>query len=87
MVISSAVAYGVLFSIGLLVLAAFALVFWRLERAPEHTEEHRPPPPIAWPISPEASAALRPLAPGRPRRAQTAPRRPASPSPPPSRHE
>jgi hypothetical protein len=61
MVISTAVAYGVLFSVGLLVLAAFAFVFWRLERAPERTEEDRPPPPLGWPISPEASAALRPV--------------------------
>jgi hypothetical protein len=43
MVISTGVAYGVLFSVGLLVLAAFAFVLWRFERAPEPTEEDRPP--------------------------------------------
>jgi hypothetical protein len=61
MFFSTSVAYGVLFSIGLLVLAGFALVFWWRERAPEHTEEERLPPPLGWPISPEASAALRPV--------------------------
>jgi len=63
MVIPSAVAYGVLFSVALLVLAACAFVFWWRERVPKHTDKHRPPPPIAWPISPEASAALTPVKP------------------------
>jgi hypothetical protein len=58
---SSALAYAVLTTIGFLILLASVLVFWRLERAPERTAEDQPPPPIAWPISPEASAALRPV--------------------------
>jgi hypothetical protein len=60
MALSNALAYGALATIGFLILLAFALIFWRLERAPRPAEKDRPPPPIAWPISPEASAALRP---------------------------
>jgi hypothetical protein len=60
MAIPNALAYGALATVGFLILLAFVVVFWRLERAPRRTEEDRPPPPIAWPISPEASAALRP---------------------------
>lgn len=71
MVIPVAVAYGVLFSIGLLVVAAFALVFWWRERVPTPFVKDRPPP-IAWPISPEASATHRPV---RPRAAASRPYR------------
>ena len=58
MVLPNALAYGALATAGFLILLAFVIVFWRLERAPKPTEKDRPPPPIAWPISPEASAAL-----------------------------
>jgi hypothetical protein len=60
MVISTSVAYGALAVVGLLILAGFFLVFWRLEHAPERTAEDQPPL-LGWPISPEASAALRPV--------------------------
>ena len=60
MVIPSGVGLGVLVSVGLLVLVAFIIVFMRLQRAPKPIEENRPPPPLGWPISPEASAALKP---------------------------
>jgi hypothetical protein len=59
MAITNALAYGALATVGFLILLAFVLVFWRLERAPKPTEKDRPPPPIGWPVSPEASAALR----------------------------
>lgn len=62
MVIPNAVAYGVLASIGLLVLVAFLVVFMRLERRPPKRIEHdQPARPLGWPISPEPSAALRPV--------------------------
>jgi hypothetical protein len=61
MVISTSVAYGALAVVGLLILAGFFLVFWRLEHAPERTAEDPPPLLLGWPISPEASAALRPV--------------------------
>ncbi len=58
MVIPNAVAYGVLVSVGLLILLAFVVVFMRLERAPKRIEEDRPPMPLGWPtITPAASAA------------------------------
>jgi hypothetical protein len=61
MAITNALAYGALATVGFLILLAFVFVFWRLERAPRHTEEDRPPLPLGWPVSPEASAALRPV--------------------------
>jgi hypothetical protein len=67
MVIPSAVAYGVLLSVGLVVLVAFLVVFMRLERAPKRIEEDRPPMPLGWPTIPhEASAASAPSAAVRP---------------------
>ena len=85
---SSGLAYAVLATVGFLILLASVLVFWRLERAPEPTEEDRPPLPLGWPISPEASAVLRP---GRRRAAASRPDRPEAHRPhlvpPPSRHE
>jgi hypothetical protein len=63
MVIPSAVAYGVLLSVGLVVLVAFLVVFMRLERAPKRIEEDRPPMPLGWPTIPhEAFAASAPPA-------------------------
>jgi hypothetical protein len=55
MVIPSAVAYGVLASVGLLVLVAFIVVFMRLDRAPERIEDDRPPMPLGWAIPPGAA--------------------------------
>jgi hypothetical protein len=56
MIIPSAVAYGVLASVGLLVLVAFVFVFMRLERAPKPTEEKdRPPTPLGWALPPGAA--------------------------------
>jgi hypothetical protein len=60
MAIPGAVGLGALVSVGVLVLVVFVVVFMRLERTPKPFEENRPPPPLGWPISPEASAALRP---------------------------
>jgi len=65
MVIPSAVAYGVLVSVGLVVLVAFLVVFMRLERAQKRIEEDRPPMPVGWPIStadaaPSAPRVVRP---------------------------
>ena len=58
MVIPIAAAYGVLASVGLLILLAFIVIFMRLERAPKRIEEDRPPMPLGWPtITPAASAA------------------------------
>jgi hypothetical protein len=45
MVIPNAVAYGVLASVGLVILLAFVVVFMRLERAPKRIEADRPPYP------------------------------------------
>jgi len=57
MVIPNAVAYGVLASVGLVILLAFVVVFMRLERAPKRIKEDRPPMPLGWPtITPAASA-------------------------------
>ena len=70
---SSAVAYAVLATVGFLILLASVLVFWWLEGAPERTAEDQPPPLLAWPISPEASAVLRP---GRRRATASRPDRP-----------
>jgi hypothetical protein len=61
MVIPSAVAFGVLASVSLLVLVAFVIVFMRLDRAPKRIEEDRPPMPLGWPTIPhQASAASAP---------------------------
>lgn len=60
MVIPNAVAYGVLVSVGVVVLVAFVVVFMRLERAQQRLEEDRPPMPVGWPIS---TAAATPSAP------------------------
>jgi hypothetical protein len=65
MVLPNAVAYGVLVSVGAVVLVAFLVVFMRLDRAPERLEEDRPPMPVGWPIStaqaaPAAPAVVRP---------------------------
>ena len=65
MVIPSAVAYGVLVSVGLVVLVAFLVIFMRLERAQKRIEEDRPPMPVGWPIStadatPSAPSVVRP---------------------------
>ena len=49
MVIPNAVAYGVLVSVGLVVLVAFLVIFMRLERAQKRIEEDRPPMPVGWP--------------------------------------
>ena len=51
MVIPSAVALGVLVSVGVVVLVAFVVVFMRLEHAQKRIEEDRPPMPVGWPIS------------------------------------
>ncbi len=73
MVIPNAVAYGVLASVGLLILLAFVVVFMRLERAQKRIEEDRPPMPLGWPtISSEASATS-PVKPGRSRTASSRP--------------
>jgi hypothetical protein len=64
MVIPNAVAYGVLASVGLLILVAFVVVFMRLERAPKRIEEmDRPPTPLGWAIPPGAvlPAGVRPV--------------------------
>ncbi len=76
MVIPSAVAYGVLTSVGLVILLAFVVVFMRLERAPKRLEEDRPPTPLGWAIAPETSAAS-PVTPVRSQRESlpTGPRR------------
>ena len=61
MVIPNAVAYGVLVSVGLLILLAFVVVFMRLGRVSKRLEEDRPPMPLGWPTIPsEASAASAP---------------------------
>jgi hypothetical protein len=60
MVIPSAVAYGVLVSVGLVVLVVFLVVFMRLERAPKRIEEDRPPTPVGWAIAREAAAPSAP---------------------------
>ena len=63
MVLPTAVAYGVLLSVGLVVLVVFLVVFMRLERAPKRIEEDRPPMPLGWPTIPhQASAASAPPA-------------------------
>jgi hypothetical protein len=74
MVIPNAVTYGVLASIGLLVLVAFVVVFMRPERALKRIEEDRPPTPLGWPISP-AAAAPSPVRPVMPRAASSRPKR------------
>lgn len=56
MVIPNAVAYGVLVSVGVVVLVVFLVVFMRLERAPKRIEEDRSPTPVGWAIAPEADA-------------------------------
>ena len=65
MVIPNAVAYGVLVSVGVVVLVAFVVVFMRLDRAQKRIEEDRPPMPVGWPIStadatPSAPSVVRP---------------------------
>ena len=63
MVIPSAAAYGVLVSVGLLILLAFVVVFMRLERAPKRIEENRPPMPLGWPTITPAASATSPVKP------------------------
>jgi len=59
MVIPNAAAYGVLVSVGLLILLASVFVFMRLGRPPKRIEEKdRPPMPLGWPTIP--SEALPP---------------------------
>jgi len=58
MVIPNAVAYGVLVSVGVVVLVAFVVVFMRLERAQKRIEEDRPPMPVG-PIEGQARRAPR----------------------------
>ena len=65
MVIPGAVAYGILVSVGVVVLMAFVAVFMRLERAQKRIDEDRPPMPVGWPIStadaaPSAPPVVRP---------------------------
>ena len=65
MVIPTAVAYGVLAFVGLVVLVAFVVVFTRLERAQQRLEEDWPPMPVGWPVStadapPSAPPMVRP---------------------------
>ena len=57
MVIPNAVAYGVLVSVGVVILVVSLVVFMRLERAPKRIEEDRPPMPLGWPTIPPASPA------------------------------
>ena len=57
MVILSAAAYGVLGSVGLMILVAFVVVFMRLERAPKRIKENPPPTLVGWAIAPKGSAA------------------------------
>ena len=63
MVIPSAVAYGVLASVGLVILVAFVVVFMRLERAPKRIKEDRPPMPLGWPTITPAASATSPVKP------------------------
>jgi len=72
MVIPGAVAYGVLVSVGLVVLVVFVVVFVRLERAPKRIKQDRPSMPVGWAIAPEASAAS-PVKLVRPRAASSRP--------------
>jgi hypothetical protein len=61
MVIPNAVAYGVLVSVGLLILLAFLVVFMRPER-PKRIEEDRPPMPVGWPtITASATSPVKPV--------------------------
>jgi len=65
MVIPGAVAYGILVSVGVVVLMVFVAVFMRLERAQKRIDEDRPPMPVGWPIStadaaPSAPPVIRP---------------------------
>jgi hypothetical protein len=57
MVITGAVAYGVLVSVGLVLFVVFVVGFMRLERAPTRVEQDRASIPVGWAIAPEASAA------------------------------
>ncbi len=63
MVIPNAVAYGVLASVGLVILLAFVVVFMRLERAPKRIKEDRPPMPLGWPTITPAASATSPVKP------------------------
>jgi len=63
MVIPNAVAYGVLVSVGVVVLVAFVVVFMRLERAQKRIEEDRPPMPVGWPTITPAASATSPVKP------------------------
>ena len=65
MVIPNAVAYGVLASVGLLILLAFLVVFMRLERTPKRLVEDRPPMPVGWPTIPPTVSAPSPVKPVR----------------------
>jgi len=65
MVIPNAAAYGVLASVGLLILLVFVVVFMRLERAPKRLEEDRPPMPVGWPTITPAVSATSPVKPVR----------------------
>ncbi len=65
MVIPNAAAYGVLASVGLLILLVFVVVFMRLERAPKRLEEDRPPMPVGWPTITPAASATSPVKPVR----------------------
>jgi hypothetical protein len=66
--VPSEVVFGVLASVGVLILVAFVVVFMRLERAPKRIEEDRSPTPVGWPISPAAAAPspARPITSARP---------------------
>ena len=64
MVIPNAVAYGVLVSVGLLILLASVFVFMRLGRPPKRIEEKdRPPLPLGWPTIAPAASATSPVKP------------------------
>jgi hypothetical protein len=63
MVISNAAAYGVLVSVGLLILLAFVVVFTRLGRPPKRIEENRRPMPLGWPTIPSEASAASPVKP------------------------
>jgi len=64
MVIPNVAAYGVLVSVGLLILLAFVVVFMRLGRPPKRIEEKdRPPMPLGWPTIPSEASATSPVKP------------------------
>ena len=61
MVIPNAVAYGVLASVGLVILLAFVVVFMRLERTPKRIEHDRPSKPVGWPTEASATSPVKPV--------------------------